>query len=63
VKVRDVIDKLLQDGWVLARQESSHRDFRKEGNPMIVTVNGHNRDEVKPGLLADIRRKSGLLLR
>lgn len=39
------------------------KNFRKEGNPYVVTVPGNDRDEVSPGVLGDIRRKTGLELR
>ncbi len=63
MKVRDVIKKLKEDGWVLVRTEGDHQNFRKEGTPNVVTVAGHDRDDITPGVLSDIRRKSGLALR
>jgi len=63
VKVREVIKQLKDDGWVEVRQESSHRTFRKDGVKENVAVSGLDRDEVLPGQLSYIRRKSGLPLR
>lgn len=63
MKVRDVIQKLQDDGWRLVRTEGDHRNFRKEGNRYVVTVPGHERDDLTPGVLSDIRRKTGLPLR
>jgi len=63
MKVKDVIEKLKADGWVQVRQESSHRTFKKEDNPQLITVSGHDRAEVYVGQLSDIRRTSGLPLR
>ena len=62
MKVKEVIEKLEDDGWVQVRQESSHRTFEKEGVRENIAVSGHNRDEVLSGQLSDIRRKSGLPL-
>ena len=63
MKVRDVIKKLKADGWVQVRQESSHRSFKKTGNPDVITVSGHDSQDVYAGQLSDIRRTSGLPLR
>lgn len=63
MKVRDVIRRLKEDGWNQVRTEGDHRNFRKEGNPNVVTVPGHERDDLTPGVLSDIRRKTGLTLR
>lgn len=63
MKVREVIKQLKDDGWVEVRQESSHRTFRKDGVKENVAVSGLDRDEVLPGQLSYIRRKSGLPLR
>lgn len=63
MKVKEVVKRLEEDGWYQLRQESSHRNFRKEDNPNVVTVPGQDRDDVSPGVLSDIRRKTGLTLR
>jgi len=63
MKVRDVIRRLKEDGWVIVRQESSHRTLKKNGVKENIAISGIDRDEVFPGQLSDIRRKSGLSLR
>ena len=63
MKVKEVIEKLENDGWVQVRQESSHRTFKKDGIKENIAVSGQDRDEVLIGQLSDIRRKSGLPLR
>lgn len=63
MKVKEVVKRREEDGWYQLRQESSHRNFRKEDNPSVVTVPGQDRDDVSPGVLSDIRRKTGLTLR
>ena len=63
MKVKEVIQRLRADGWVQVRQESSHRTFKKPGVASIIAVSGADGKEMLPGLLSDIRRKSGLALR
>ncbi len=59
-KVRDVIDALEADGWVLVRQRGSHRVYKHPGHRRIVTVAGRPSDNVRASTLASIRRDSGL---
>jgi len=63
MKVREVIQRLQEDGWTVVRQESSHRTLKKYGIKENIAVSGLDRDDVFPGQLSDIRRKSGLPLR
>jgi len=63
MKVREVIQRLQEDGWTVVRQESSHRTLKKDGIKENIAVSGLDRDDVFPGQLSDIRRKSGLPLR
>lgn len=63
MKVKEVIKKLKSDGWVQVRQESSHRSFKKSGNPDVITISGPDSQDVYAGQLSDIRRTSGLSLR
>lgn len=63
MKVRDIVKKMEEDGWRFVRTRGDHRNFRKDGNPNVATVVGHDRDDMSPGVLSDIRRKTGLALR
>ena len=63
MKVKEVIQRLKDEGWVIVRQESSHRTLKKNGVKENVAISGLDRDDVFPGQLSDIRRKSGLTLR
>lgn len=63
MKVRNVEKALTGNGWKLTRQAGSHRQYRHPGNSNVVTVSGKPRDEMTPGQLSDIRRKTGLELR
>ena len=63
MKVKEVIKRLEEAGWTLARMRGDHRQFKKEGERELVTLSGHPSGDVPPGQLQDIRRKSGLSLR
>ena len=63
MKAKEIIKAIEADGWKLVRHESSHRTFVKDGVEKVITVPGHDRDEVSIGVVADIRRISGLRLR
>jgi predicted RNA binding protein YcfA (HicA-like mRNA interferase family) len=50
MKVRDVIKRLEQDGWRLARTKGSHRQFHHPAKPGTVTVAGLNNILKQAGL-------------
>lgn len=58
--VREVIRMLERDGWVLARQRGSHRQFIHAVKPGRVTVAGNLGDDVRPGTLDSVLRQAGL---
>lgn len=60
VKVRDIIKLIEADGWALARQRGSHRQYKHPTKPGLVTIAGHPADDVKPGTLASILKQAGL---
>jgi predicted RNA binding protein YcfA (HicA-like mRNA interferase family) len=65
VKVKEVVKKIEENGWFFVRRggRASHRIFKKEGVSAEISISGIGSDEVSPGQLQDIRRKSGLPLR
>lgn len=65
MKVKEAIKRIEADGWKFARRggRSSHRIYKKAGVAAEITISGINSDEISPGQLQDIRRKSGLPLR
>jgi predicted RNA binding protein YcfA (HicA-like mRNA interferase family) len=60
---REMEKQLRLAGWVFVRQRGSHRHYRHPSRPAIVTVSGKPRDVPTPGILAEIRRSTGLPLR
>jgi predicted RNA binding protein YcfA (HicA-like mRNA interferase family) len=60
VKVRDVIRLVEEHGWQFQRQRGSHRIYRHQDNPGIVTVAGKPGGDVPAGTLANILRQAGL---
>jgi len=59
MKSADVIKVLKADGWEQVRQRGSHCQFRKPGNPNLVTV-PHPKRDLPIGTLRSIEKTSGL---
>ncbi|MCC6443115.1 MAG: type II toxin-antitoxin system HicA family toxin [Armatimonadetes bacterium] len=60
MKVHDVIRRLETDGWYLAAQEGSHRQFKHPSKPGKVTVAGHVSVDLPPKTLKRIWDQAGL---
>ena len=60
MKVRDVLNVLRRDGWILKNQVGSHRQFVHPAKPGKVTVAGHESDEMPPGTQKSIMRQAGI---
>jgi predicted RNA binding protein YcfA (HicA-like mRNA interferase family) len=59
VKPKQLLTALLRTGWEVAWQKGSHRRLRRPGWPNY-TFAFHDNEEVGPGLLAQIAKKTGL---
>jgi predicted RNA binding protein YcfA (HicA-like mRNA interferase family) len=59
LKVRDLLRKLEADGWYLARQRGSHRQYKHHEKPGTVTVPGHGSDDLHPKTLNSILKQAG----
>jgi predicted RNA binding protein YcfA (HicA-like mRNA interferase family) len=59
-KVRDIIRKLEQNGWVHVATRGSHRQFKHPIKPGRVTVAGKPSDDIAPGTLSSILKQAGL---
>lgn len=60
MKVRDVIRRLADDGWVQVAQKGSHRQFKHPSKPGKVTVPGKLSDDLPEGTYRSILRQAGL---
>jgi predicted RNA binding protein YcfA (HicA-like mRNA interferase family) len=55
---REVIRRLLNDGWVLARTKGSHHQYRHPTKPGLVTV-PHPKRDLPAKTLASIAKQAG----
>jgi predicted RNA binding protein YcfA (HicA-like mRNA interferase family) len=60
MKVREVIKRLEQEGWRLARTKGSHRQYHHPTKAGTVTVSGHPSVDIPPGTLNNILKQAGL---
>jgi predicted RNA binding protein YcfA (HicA-like mRNA interferase family) len=60
VKVRDILKTLSEDGWFLARTRGSHRQYKHNTKPGIVTIPGKPGDDLAPGTTNSILKQAGL---
>ena len=58
-KAKQLLAALLRIGWVVAWQRGSHRRLKRPGWPNY-TFAFHDNEEIGPGLLAQIAKKTGL---
>jgi predicted RNA binding protein YcfA (HicA-like mRNA interferase family) len=59
VKAKRLLAALLRIGWAIAWQVGSHRRLQRAGWANY-TFAFHDKDEIGPGLLAQIAKKTGL---
>jgi predicted RNA binding protein YcfA (HicA-like mRNA interferase family) len=60
MKISEIIKKVEDDGWILARQRGSHRQYKHPTKPGLVTIPGKPSDDVKSGTLNSILKQAGL---
>ena len=60
IKVRDVIQMLEENGWILARTRGSHRQYKHPEKPGLVTIAGKPSDDLAPGTLNSVLKQAGL---
>jgi predicted RNA binding protein YcfA (HicA-like mRNA interferase family) len=60
MKVRDIVRRLLDDGWTQTSQKGSHRQFEHPTKPGKVTVPGSPSDDIPLSTLKSILRQAGL---
>ena len=60
VTVREIIKQIEADGWYLARQRGSHRQYKHPTKPGLVTVAGPPSATLAPKTLKSVLRQAGL---
>ena len=60
MKARDVLKLVEKDGWYLSRTRGSHRQFKHDEKPGLVTVPGKPGDDLAPGTYNSILKQAGL---
>lgn len=58
MKVREIIKRLEEDGWYLARTRGSHRQYKHPIKKGTVTVSGKISIDVPVGTLKNIWRQA-----
>lgn len=61
ISSREVIRKLLDDGWFEVRTKGSHHQFKHPTKPGLTTV-PHPKKELSIGLLKSIEQQAGVKL-
>ena len=60
VKVKEMIKTIEDNGWYLARQKGSHRQYKHDMIKGLVTIAGKISDEIDRGTLNSILKQAGL---
>jgi predicted RNA binding protein YcfA (HicA-like mRNA interferase family) len=60
VKVRAAIKLIEREGWYHVRTRGSHRQYRHDARPGLVTIPGKLSDDLAPGTWKGIRKQAGL---
>ena len=60
VKVREIIRRIEQDGWIHVRTTGSHRHYKHPTKSGIVTIPGKPSDTLRPGTENSILRQAKL---
>ena len=60
MKVKEIIKILEDEDWYLVRTRGSHRQYKHQTKPGLVTVPGKLSDDLAPGTLSSILKQAGL---
>ena len=60
MKIKDVVEKIENEGWVLVRTRGSHRQYKHPTKKGLVTIAGKPNDEIAPGTLNSIMKQAGI---
>ena len=58
---KQVIKKLEENGWGLARITGSHHILKK--GPSVVSIPVHGSKDLKPGMLRNLEKATGVILK
>ena len=60
MKVKEAISRVEADGWYLARTRGSHRQYKHDQKPGLVTIPGKPSDDLPAGTANSILKQAGL---
>jgi predicted RNA binding protein YcfA (HicA-like mRNA interferase family) len=60
-KVKEMIDLIESDGWVIVGQKGSHRQFKYPAKKGKVTIDGKLSDDIGDFLIKSIKKQAELL--
>ena len=60
MKVKELIKLVESAGWHLIRQKGSHRQYHNLEKKGLVTIAGHQNDDVAPGTLNSVLKQAGI---
>jgi predicted RNA binding protein YcfA (HicA-like mRNA interferase family) len=60
MKIRDVIEIIEKDGWLLIYHNGSHRQYKHPRKPGRVTIAGHPGDDLAQGTLGSIFKQASI---
>ena len=62
-KVKELIEIIEADGWVLSRQKGSHKQYKHPTKKGLVTISGHSLNaDIPKGTLHSIERQAQITL-
>jgi predicted RNA binding protein YcfA (HicA-like mRNA interferase family) len=59
LKVREIIERLEAEGWILVRMKGSHRQYKHSAKKSLVTVAGKLSDEPSKKTPQSIFKQAG----
>jgi predicted RNA binding protein YcfA (HicA-like mRNA interferase family) len=60
MKIREILKRLNDDGWYIARTRGSHRQLKHPTKSGTITVAGKPSVDIPPGTLKSILKQAGL---
>jgi len=60
MKVKDIIDIIIKDGWFLVRQKGSHPHYKHMHKKGVVTITGKKSMQLHPKIIKSISKQANL---